>query len=447
MAKIVIVVALIFVSGIFLAFTQGSHWAFYLYQSVYFLNPENRWWFAALPTLPSVTYSFVTVILLLTTFSINIKKYNLNKLHEMPQFKWLLLLIIFYCIAYFYAIDPKHHQQAMIDFIKMLLTLSIAYKVLDTTKKLEWSLIAYIAGSAYIGYEAYVVGRNSQDRVEGIGLVDAPEANGTAAAIVAAIPLVIFFLWWGNRKIKFAMLILAPFIANGLILINSRGAFLGLSAGILHFMWTMIFSRFKFEHQRKATIALVILGITGAVALVDETFIDRMYTLSDPQDESTSGSHRVHIWTATFDLLEDYPFGVGAYGFEVLSPNYVDADLFFHGQKHKAVHSIWFQSLGEVGWHGLIVFCLIVITTYISLVRIKKKCMAEDNHRLFYMAHTLQSAFLSLLVTSSFINQFRVQIVYWFIFFSGCLYSIVVINNQLHDPDEASNSNNHKNNK
>lgn len=435
MSKIAALVSLIFISGIVLAFINGSHWAFYLYQTVYFLNPENRWWSGPLPSIPGITYSFITVILLFSTYALNIKKYNQNKFLEVPQFKWLLLLTFFYCLAYFYAIDQHYHKQAMIEFVKMLITLCIAYKVLDTTKKLEWSLLAYIIGSAYIGYEAYVVGRNSGDRVEGIGLIDAPEANGTAAAIVASIPLIIYFLWWGNKKIKFAMIIFAPLIANGLILINSRGAFLGLSAGLVHFMWTMFFSRFKFQHQKKVSMALVLLGLSGVFYLVDDAFIERMSTLTYPQDEGASGSHRVHIWLSALDLVEDYPFGVGAYGFEILSPEYVDEELFFGGQKRKAVHSIWFQSLSEIGWHGMLTFCLLVIATYASLVRIKKKCTEENNHRLFYLSHTLQSAFITILVTSTFINQFRVQIVYWFIFFAACLYSIVIVNKQLNDYD------------
>lgn len=441
MSKFAVLVILLFISGTYLAIVSGSQWAFYLYQIVYFLNPENRWWSEALPTSSTITYSFITVLLLFVTFAFNAKKYNLNKLSSMPQFKWLVLLTIFYCLAYFYAVSPERHTEAMIDFIKMLLVLSVGYKILDSEKKLEWALLVYVIGSAYIGYEAYAVGRNSGDRVEGIGLIDAPEANGTAAAIVAAIPLIIYFLWWSNRKVKFAMLLLGPFIANGLILINSRGAFLGLLIGLVHFMWTMFFSRFKFEHQRKVSIAILLLGISGALYLVDEGFIDRMATLTTPEDEEASGSHRVHIWTATFDLLEDHPLGVGAYGFEILSRQYVDEELFFNGQRRKAVHSIWFQALAEVGWQGLIAFLLVVITTYISLARVKKRCVEVNNHRLFYLSHTLQSAFITLLVTSTFINQFRVQIVYWLIFFAGSLYSIVVVNNRIEVHENVSKEN------
>jgi hypothetical protein len=139
-------------------------------------------------------------------------------------------------------------------------------------------------------------------------------------------------------------------------------------------------------------------------------------------------------------LLEDHPFGVGAYGFESLSQNYVEEDLFFHGQKHKAVHSIWFQALSEVGWQGLISFCLIIISSYLCLASVKKKCIELHSHRYFYLSHTLQSAFVTILVTSSFINQFRVQIVYWLIFFSACLYSIIVINKNI--PDHEHNQQN-----
>lgn len=439
MSKFAALVILLLISGFYLAITSGAQWAFYLYQTVYFLNPENRWWFTSLPSIP-ISYSFITVILFFLTYAVNVKQYNVNKLREMPQFKWLVLLVVFYALAYFYAVDPVAHKQALIDLVKMLLVLCIGYKVLDSVKKLEWSILAYIIGSAYIGYEAYVVGRNSMNRVEGIGLIDAPEANGTAAAIVASIPLIIFFLWWGNKKLKLLMLLVGPFIANGLILINSRGAFLGLLIGLLHFMWTMLFSRFKFEHQRKFSFAIILLGLSGAFYLVDDAFIDRMFTLTQPEDERASGSHRVHIWTSTFDLLEDHPLGVGAYGFELLSPQYVDEDLFFRGQKKKAVHSIWFQALSEIGWQGLITFCLIVISTYLSLAKIKKRCMDAHNHHLFYLSHTLQSALITLLVTSSFINQFRVQIVYWLIFFAGSLYSIVIVNNKLHEHESITNA-------
>lgn len=425
MGKIAILVVLVYVGGIMLSFIQGSHWAFYLYQIVYFLNPENRWWS---DSIPSFGYSMVTVIVLFLTYIPNRKKFIRNSFSQNPQFKWLLILICIYCITYFYAFSQKIHQQAMIDFIKMLLVLSIAYKVLDTQKKLEWSLLAYIAGSAYIGYEAFVTGRDWQGRVEGIGLIDAPEANGTAAAIVASLPLMIYFFWWGSNKIKFAMFLFGPVIINGLILINSRGAFLGAVVGGGVFMWSMMFARLKTKNQRVVAIGLIVLGLSGTFSLIDESFLDRMTTMTKVEDEDASGSHRYRFWLATFDLVKDHPLGVGAFGYELLSQNYVPEKFFTNGRDRKAVHSIWFQALAEIGWIGLTVFIALIASVFRSLSEVKRKCVDDKNLPTFYLAQALFSAFAGLLVTSSFINQFRVQIIYWCILFISCLYSIVVVN-------------------
>ncbi len=76
------------------------------------------------------------------------------------------------------------------------------------------------------------------------------------------------------------------------------------------------------------------------------------------------------MWLATFDVIEDHPGGVGAYGFQALSPLYVEAYLFDQGQTQKAIHSAWFQSLSELGWPGpILVVCLVI-----SCFRVRSPC-------------------------------------------------------------------------
>ncbi len=425
MGKIAFLAILAYVGGIIFSFVYGSQWAFYLYQIVYFLNPEKRWWAS---TIPSFSYSMVAVLFLFFTYAIHKKEFVKNNLLQSPQFKWLFLLVFIYSISYFFAVDPQLHQTALIDFIKMIAVLSVAYKILDNRDKLKGSLLVYIVGSAYIGYEAFVTGRNSQGRVEGIGLVDAPEANGTAAAIVASLPLMIYFFWWGNKKLKLLIFMLGPFIINGLILINSRGAFLGAFAGCVAFMWAMLFARMKTKKQRSVAIALIVVGLAGTVSLIDDSFSERMTTLTNVEDESASGSHRYHFWLAAFDIVADYPFGAGAYGYEKLSQKYLPEEFFVGRQKGKAVHSIWFQALSEVGWLGFFVFVTLMFSNFHALFKIKKKCIENGDISTYYLAHAIFSAFFGLLVTSSFINQFRVQMIYWCILFVASLYSIVVLN-------------------
>ena len=433
MAKFTVLVALVYIIGIVISLFQGAHWAFYLYQLVYFLNPENRWWSN---TLPAFSYSYVTVIIIIFTYILHFRKYSKNKFFEIPQTKWLILLTAVYWLVYFYAVDQEFHKNAAIEFSKMIIIIGFAYKILNTQKHLEWSLLTYIVGSAYIGYEALVVGRNFNSRVEGIGLIDAPEANGTAAAIVATLPLIVYFLWQGNRKVNIAMIILGPLIVNGLILINSRGAFLGAAIGIIVFMLPMFFSKFQIKNQKAAALGLALLGIVGLVVLVDSTFIERMVSLTNSEDETASGSYRVHIWMETFDILADYPFGVGARGYELLSSFYISEE--FNTRKYRAVHSIWFQTLAEIGWHGFVIFCFLVYSSFRSLILVKKRSEAMGDHNSFYLAHALLSAYVGLLVASSFINQFRVQVFYWLILFIACLHSIALNSNPKNNEQEES---------
>ncbi len=424
MPKIVLFVILIFLAGVTLPFIYGAHWAFYLYEMVYFLNPENRWWAAYIPLLP---YSKISVIILILVFIIKYKDYQKNKLVDIPQFKWMLLLIATFFITYFYASVPERHWYFFILYLKLVIILGFSYKVLDSQKKIEWALFAYILGCFYIGFEAYSVGRNIGGRVEGIGLSDSPDSNGAAAAITPAFPLLVFYFWQGSKKVKLFIAITGVFIVNALILINSRGAFLGVVAGVMYFLWVMFTSSFKVKYQRSLVFVFIILGLSVLVTLVDEGFIERMSTLTDIQDEEKSGSHRYRMWLATFDLLRDHPFGVGALGYEHLSPIYVEAHLFAPGQLHKSVHSIWFQALSELGWHGLFFFIMLILSTLKIAKLTKIRCIENNNIYQYYLAHALLSSFVSILVTASFLNQFRVQSIYWLILFISCLYTVIVL--------------------
>ena len=299
---------------------------------------------------------------------------------------------------------------------------------INTQKKIEWSLLTYIFGAFILSYDTYTIGRNYGDRVEGVGLIDAPDSNGTSAALAPVVPFLMFYFWRGNIWIKIFVAIAGIFILNALILINSRGAFIGVFVGSLYFFSHMVRSKIKFRFQKTTVFIFIILGLAAVTTLVDKSFINRISSLTEISDEEKSGSHRYRMWLSAIDLTKDYPLGVGAYGFERLSQIYVDPNLFFDGQIEKAVHSIWFQALSETGILGFFFFLMLIFSTVKTSKIIKKSCLKENKTYEFYLAHSLQSSFITSLVASTFINQFRVNTVYWQILFIACLYSIIIKN-------------------
>lgn len=411
-------------AGIIAAFAVSGAWGFHLYQITYFLNPTSRWWGASIPSIP---YSMITVATMGLAWMVHRKKNEDPKITEAPQFKWLLLIGVLMVVVDFYAVNELRHRESMIDFWKLIIVIILAYKLLDNEKKLEMALICYIAGAFYIGWEAYSVGRNSMGRVEGIGMVDVPDANGFAAALVPAVPLLIYFFWKGNNWQRLLSCALGIWIANGIVLINSRGAFLGVSVGCIWFLSTMLLSRHQRGRQRLVAVFIIFASVCAALYVTDELFWERMSTLRSVEDESESGSHRYRMWLSAIELARDYPGGVGAFGFQALSPIYVDADLFFGKQATKAVHSTWFQSLAEIGWLGLGCFLAMIGSCIRSTRRIKATLIAKGDQKGYFRAVAIQSAFFGYLVAGSFIDVFRSQMMFWLMMFTAVQHRLFLV--------------------
>lgn len=416
MSKVALVFIFLFVMGLISAFVMSPAASFLVYQLVYLVNPDIRWWAAS---IPGVQYSFIAAVLMLFMLSV---KYNELSIHaswkQQPIFKWILLLLLMYVLMISIAIVPEVHKGFTYDFAKLVVIIFVAYKLINTERALDASLWTYIVGVTYIGYVAYSVGRDWQGRVEGIGMIDTGgDGNMTAAAMVPALVILTYMAWIGNKWIKVLAVICGAFIANGIVLINSRGAFLGALAGISFFIFYMIFSRYQRKGQRGTAIVIILLGLVGTIYVTDEAFWLRMGTIEAVDDGAKSGSHRIEFWMATLDVLNDYPLGVGIQGFIELSPNYLPEHYFEGRTTGKAVHSTWFQVLGEVGWLGLGFMLALLVSTFKMSKKTKQYLIRNEDYNGYFKMLALEGALLSFLVAASFINRARAEMLYWLILF------------------------------
>jgi len=200
--------------AVFLAFFVGAAGAslfltgaasFYLYQFVYLFAPTQRWWGDSLPGLP---FSFIASALVVLSVLIHYQQTKFNSLVRVPPFRWMVLIIILFFIVGFWAISPLEHREGLLDLIKLAVVMFGAYKLIDTPAKLQLSLWFYLLGCAYIGYEAYSVGRDEFGRVEGIGPIDSPDSNGAAAVLVPAIPVILYFVWRVKGYFKYSAMLM-----------------------------------------------------------------------------------------------------------------------------------------------------------------------------------------------------------------------------------------------
>jgi len=404
-----------------------SAWLVYLYEIHYFLNPQNRWWGSFLPNFIN---SFWISFFLIATYTINRKSYLESKLLYVPQTKWLLSLLCLMLLTGLYAVWPAKHWEYLVYHIKLLAVMAIVYKVIDSNEKFERMLFFYLFGIFYLGVVAYSVGRNGYGRVEGIGMVDGFNANDTAAVMTTAIPILIFYFIKGRRWQRGLSLFALAFVLNGLILINSRGAFLAIIVSTLYLLIAAILSgQIQVKERRQLSFGLV-LGSVLFLYLADQTFWNRMITLRTISDQATQGEEvgRIYYWLKTFELLRAYPFGTGACGYQYLSPTFLPQYMLTQGldgvTHQRAVHSTYFQVLAEYGYLGFALFIGLIASNFRSLRRMRLYFADTDNGWLYCQALSLEAAFISFLTASIFIDRFYSVILYWLILLNAIFYNI-----------------------
>lgn len=179
----------------------------------------------------------------------------------------------------------------------------------------------------------------------------------------------------------------------GIIATQSRGGLLGVMA---------IMGYFTMQRIKNPVVLASLAGAAMMVLMVAAGISDRQSggAAEEGVDESAMG--RIYAWQAAINMALANPFtGVGINNFYV---NYFFYSPHWDGKNH-AVHSTWFQVLGETGFVGLSLFILMVLAIYRSLKRSIKLCQVGSLTNLRVNADALLAGLLGFAVSGTFLTQ------------------------------------------
>jgi probable O-glycosylation ligase (exosortase A-associated) len=167
--------------------------------------------------------------------------------------------------------------------------------------------------------------------------------NHFALALLVTIPLINYIrLNSALRAIQIGAAAVMGLCLIAVLASYSRGALLGLIA-IGGFLWL------KSKAKILPAVAIVIV-LFGATSLMPSRWLDRMNSI-DQYSEDGSAQGRLTMWHAAVAIAAKRPLGAG-----FLGPYSQDVvDLYDPGTRARAVHSIYFEVIGE---HGFAVFVL-----------------------------------------------------------------------------------------
>ncbi|MBD1582146.1 O-antigen ligase family protein [Pseudoalteromonas sp. S16_S37] len=198
----------------------------------------------------------------------------------------------------------------------------------------------------------------------------------------------------GNNKWRrLAAAIGLMLVISGVIATQSRGGLLGIAAVMSFFIYQRV----------KNPIIVGAIGLVGMLAMMLFAGIsDRQSGGASEEGVDASAMGRIYAWQAAINMALSNPLtGVGVNNFFV---NYYFYSPHWDGKNH-AVHSTWFQVLGETGFVGLLVFIMLIVGIFRSLARIERLNALNKDNQLIVNSMALKAGMIGFMVSGTFLTQ------------------------------------------
>lgn len=393
------------------AFTRHPIWGVYFYLATTYVYPPDRWWGYIFGDL-----RWALLAALVTALAVVLHR---GKLRAKPA--WistgpaiLLSLYAFWMLIQFgWAMDLEDHQRGTIEVIKCLLAMWFVYRALDSRDRVRDLMLAHVLGCALLGVYALNTPR-VDGRLDGVGGPNLDDANTLGMYLVTAALCGVGLVMTQRGWRRYTALLCLPLIVNGFVLANSRGAFLGLVAGALVLLFCIA------RRHRWIFAAFAIVGLAGLAVLVDQTFVERMFTIGDvaSQDESadTSARSRLVIAKAQLEMFYDYPMGTGWRGTAALSMRYMD-ERWMAGNTgdapSRSSHNTYLTALSEQGVPGAIIYAALLLWVFVAVFRIKRLNKPHHDPDVTSLGAALCAAIISILMAGIAADYLTKEVQFW----------------------------------
>lgn len=280
--------------------------------------------------------------------------------------------------------------------VKVLLGLLLTMAMITNRLRLHALIWVMVISLGYYGVRGglFALLTGGSYRVWGPPQTMITDNNHLAAALLISLPLMNFLrLQSAHRAVRIGLGVAMALTLLAVVASYSRGALLGLGA-VLGMLWLM--------SARKLLLgAGLALCLTGIVAFMPGGWSERMEGITSYQADE-SASERLVLWGISWRLALDRPLvGSGFTG----PYNRAVVDRVAEGGPARAVHSIWFELLGE---HGFPTFIIWAALSAVGLWHARQLCRLARDHPTLAWAGDLgrmgMLAIIAYLVSGSFLS-------------------------------------------
>ena len=231
--------------------------------------------------------------------------------------------------------------------MKVLLGLMVTAALLTERRRIHALVWVMVISLGYYGVRGglFAIVNGGNFRVWGPPQTMIQDNNHLAAALLVSLPLMNWLrMQSAHRAVRIGLAVAMGLTLLAVVASWSRGALLGLAA-VAVVLWL--------RSSGKAVMGMVlVVALGGAITFMPPAWMERMNSITSYQEDG-SATERLVLWGISWRLALSRPLvGSGFTG----PYSRVAVDTVEPGGPARAVHSIWFELLGEQGFPGFVLW-------------------------------------------------------------------------------------------
>jgi len=405
--------AVCYFGGIVLGAARWPLLAWGSYALSFYAHPPSRWWGSLLPDLRWALIAAIGVVLAAWRYK------SLAPSGKILWFKDPIVVLLVAYIAWMWMQTPwayglEEHLKGVTIMTKYLLIVYVLIRILDSADAVDMVCITHIVGCAYFGVIAREMGI-AGERLDGVGGPGVDDANTLGMMFGTAALMGVVQVMQGPMWKRGLVGLCLPFIMNGLVLTQSRSAFLGLAAGGVA-LYVLA--------PKKSRGFLTVLG-AGGVALflmvASQNFWERMDTIkAEGEERDFSAQTRLVLAQAQLRMFADHPLGTGHRGTAALSRQYLGEEYLAkeagvaEENRARSSHNTFLTILVEQGIVGVVLYLSLLIVVAKRILKLRSAQDATpERQRVALLTASVGGALACIFVSGQFADYIRAEVLVW----------------------------------
>jgi probable O-glycosylation ligase (exosortase A-associated) len=344
----------------------------------------------------ATSFPWVMITAVITLISMSAHADQRQPLKMTPILALMTLFLAWTGFTTLFAVESSMAQAEWIRFFKILMMAYVTAMLVTDPERLRWVLWTIVLSFGFWGFKGGLFTLVSGGGYHVLGPIKSffRDNNDFALVMCMTLPLMRYLqLYEKNKWVQRGLWVLMGFTVLSVVGTYSRGGFLALAA--VAFM-LLIKSR-----RRAGLIVVAPMLVLAIGAFMPQQYFSRIHTIHNYQ-HNQSAEGRIDSWKFATNVALANPITGG--GFDVWASDYQWNTYGPPGATHRAIHSIWFEVLGEQGFIGLIIFVSMLLVGWLSLARIRKQ--ARGSPELAWMgdlASMIQVSFVGFVAAGTFL--------------------------------------------